>query len=423
MYRSILTSGLLAVATWAGAQQYVHQVLVLSEGYFDFNTQTQVEPVKLFAYDPVLGTTTAVATITGPRFGTHVQVHGGHIYVGADNLLLKYDADTYALVDQETVQGIRRFDFWNDKLILSRGEVGGLPHYLEVRDKNTLDLDYIVAPADGLEHSGEDVVVVGDKAYIAVNNGFEWGNAVGYVGVLDLVNESYSEVDLGPDGINPENLMVNGNELWTLNNKDFTGSSVSRINLVNGQHELTENLTFGSGCAASEMAQEKIYFMEYSVGQVARYDINSEEIIDTLSATQAIYGTVNDAVNNILYATTTDFFSTGELFTMDLLGNMTSVGTVGPNPGKLALDVRASQGLAAVSGSALVVAPNPAADVLFVQAPLAGNTTFRVLDHSGREVLNGGVAATGRTAVDVAALAPGAYVLSLGGAIARFQKL
>lgn len=423
MYRSILSSGLLAAATWASAQQYVHQVLVLSEGYFDLNTQAQVEPVKLFAYDPVLGTTAAVATITGPRFGTHVQVHEGHIYVGADNLLLKYDADTYALVDQETVQGIRRFDFWNDKLILSRGEVGGLPHYLEVRDKNTLDLDYIVAPADGLEHSGEDVVVVGDKAYIAVNNGFDWGNAVGYVGVLDLVNESYSEVDLGPDGINPENLMVNGNELWTLNNKDFTGSSVSRIDLVNGQHELTENLTFGSGCAASEMVQEKIYFMEYSVGQVARYDINSEEIIDTLSATQAIYGTVNDPVNNILYATTTDFFSTGELFSMDLVGNMTSVGTVGPNPGKLALDVRAVQSVAAVNGSALVVAPNPAADVLFVQTPPTGNATFRVLDHSGREVLNGSVAASGRTAVDVAALAPGAYVLSMSGAIARFQKL
>lgn len=423
MYRSIFSSGLLAVATLAGAQQYVRQVLVLSEGYFDFNTQTQVEPVKLFAYDPVLGTTTEVATITGPRFGTHVQVHEGYIYVGADNLLLKYDADTYALVDQETVQGIRRFDFWNDQLILSRGEVGGLPHYLEVRDKNTLDLDYIVAPADGLEHSGEDVVVVGDKAYIAVNNGFEWGNAVGYVGVLDLVNESYSQVDLGPDGINPENIMVNGNELWTLNNKDFTGSSVSRINLSNGQHELTENLTFGSGCAASEMAQEKIYFMEYAVGQVARYDINSEEILDTLSATQAIYGTVSDPINNILYTTTTDFFSTGELFSMDLVGNMTSIGTVGPNPGKLALDVRASQNVASNGTSVMVIAPNPAVDVLFVQAPLSGNTTYRVLDQSGREVLNGRLAASGRAAVDIAALAPGAYVLSMGGATARFQKL
>lgn len=422
MYRSILSSGLLAVATLAGAQQYVHQVVVLSEGYFDFNTQTQVEPVKLFAYDPVLGTTTEVASVIGPRFGTHVQVHEGYIYVGADNLLLKYDADTYALVDQETVQGIRRFDFWNDQLILSRGEVGGLPHYLEVRDKNTLDLDYIVAPADGLEHSGEDVVVAGDKAYIAVNNGFEWGNAVGYVGVLDLVNESYSEVDLGPDGVNPENIMVNGNELWTLNNKDFTGSSVSRVNLVNGQHELTENLTFGSGCAASEMAQEKIYFMEYSVGQVARYDINSEEIIDTLSATQAIYGTVSDPINNILYTTTTDFFSTGELFSMDLVGNMTSIGTVGPNPGKLALDVRASQGVAAISPETLVVAPNPTSDLLFVKGPVVEGTRFRVLDQSGREVL-GGRLATGRTALDIADLAPGAYVLSMDGAIARFQKL
>ncbi|MBK6776007.1 MAG: hypothetical protein IPG74_09270 [Flavobacteriales bacterium] len=233
MYRSLLSSSLMAVGLAASAQQYVHQVVVLSEGYFDFGTQTQVMPVTLYSYDPAQGTTQPVAVINNARFGTHVQVEGPYIYVAADSFLLKYDADTYMLLDQEIVTGIRRFDFWNDFIILSRGEVGGLPHYLEVRDKNTFDLEYIVAPADGLSHSGEDVVVVGDKAYIAVNNAFDWGNVVGYVGVLDLVNETYSQIDLGPGGTNPENIMVDGARLWTLNNTDFTGSSISRIDLAN----------------------------------------------------------------------------------------------------------------------------------------------------------------------------------------------
>ncbi len=54
----------MAVGLAASAQQYVHQVVVLSEGYFDFGTQTQVMPVTLYSYDPAQGTTQPVALLT-----------------------------------------------------------------------------------------------------------------------------------------------------------------------------------------------------------------------------------------------------------------------------------------------------------------------------------------------------------------------
>ncbi|MBP6573315.1 MAG: T9SS type A sorting domain-containing protein [Flavobacteriales bacterium] len=423
MYRSLLSSSLMAVGLAASAQQYVHQVVVLSEGYFDFGTQTQVMPVTLYSYDPAQGTTQPVAVINNARFGTHVQVEGPYIYVAADSFLLKYDADTYTLLDQEIVTGIRRFDFWNDFIILSRGEVGGLPHYLEVRDKNTFDLEYIVAPADGLSHSGEDVLVVGDKAYIAVNNAFDWGNVVGYVGVLDLLNETYSQIDLGPDGTNPENIMVDGARLWTLNNTDFTGSSISRIDLANSTLDLTESIAVGSGCAASEMAEEKVFFMEYAVGQVARYDVNTENVLDTLTASTAVYGMVNDPINNQLYTTTTDFFSTGELFTMSYMGTLTSVGAVGPNPGKIDLDIRGIQAVGEVNPSVFALAPNPACEMIAVTFGTVPTGNVRVVDPSGRVVSETNINGARRFQVDISALAPGQYTVLAAGSAQRFAKL
>lgn len=423
MYRSLLSSTVLALGLSASAQQYVHQVLVLSEGYFDFGTQTQVTPVTLYSYDPVQNAMQSVAVISNARFGTHVQVDGPFVYVAADSFLLKYDADTYALLDQEIITGIRRFDFWNDKIVLSRGEVGGLPHYLEVRDKNTFDVDYIVSPADGLQYSGEDVAVKGDKAYVAVNNGFDFGNAVGFVGVLDMNAATYSQVDLGPDGINPENIMVEGNRLWTLNNKDFTGSSISRVDLGSTTLDMTENVAIGSGCAASEFADEKLYFMEYAVGKVSRYDVNAESVLDTLAGSTAIYGLVDDPINHMLYTTTTDFFSTGELFAMSYDGNMTSIGTMGPNPGKLALDIRGSQGVGDNTVATIGLSPNPVVDVLRLTSAGPVNGDVRVLDGAGRVVLNERGSGAREMRLNVAALAQGQYTVLVGATAQRFSKL
>ncbi len=179
------------------AQTYVHQVLVLNEGYFNFNTQTQEVPVSLGSYDPATGTYQSVATITGARFGNFVAVDGSAIYVSADDQLLKYDANNYTLLDQATVPGIRRFAFHNNEMVITLGEVGGLPHYVEVRDKNSFDLLYSIDPSV-LPYSCEAVQVVGDKAYIGVNNAFDWSNLMGEVRVLDLATQTWEPtIDLG----------------------------------------------------------------------------------------------------------------------------------------------------------------------------------------------------------------------------------
>ena len=39
-----------------------------------------------------------------------------------------------------------------------------------------------------------------------------------------MTSMSYiNEIDLGPDGKNPDNLLIRGNKLYTVNNKDWSG--------------------------------------------------------------------------------------------------------------------------------------------------------------------------------------------------------
>lgn len=430
MYRSFLFAGSLASALAGSAQMHVHQVLVLNEGYYNMVAGEQAVPVSLGTYDPVSGLYTTVATIDHARFGNQVAVNSGSIYVGADSFLLKYDADSYALLDQEVVTGIRGFAFWNDAIIITRGELGGLPHYVEVRDKNTFDLLYTVSTID-LPYSCEDVEVVGDIAYIAVGNAFEWGSTVGMLGKLNLTTGQWDgSVDLGPDGQNPENVMVSGDAIYTLNNRDFSASSISKVSGVgaggaSAMLAFTTGITVGGGCAASElMTNGRIYYMEYAQAQMARFDVTTDAVADTLNGSIAPYGMVDNSIDQVIYATTTDYVSGGDLHVLAYDGTVLGTTAIGVSAGSLALDVRSTTGIASTVAPDLMIYPNPATAEVFVRLPGAGAATrITLTDATGRVVLNEVRAMSATQRFDVSGLASGLYMLQVQGAPAtRFTK-
>lgn len=425
MYRSFLSTALLAATLGTQAQTQVHQVFVLSEGYYDFFGEGgQLVPVTLGSYDPEAGTYQTVATITGPRFGSDVLVHEGSVYVAADDRILRFDANTYAQTGMAMVQGVRKLAVHGSELLLTKGELGGLDSYFEARDTETLELLWSLTPQDGLTFSAEDVVVVGDKAYLAVNNAFDWSNVVGKVGVVDLLSHSYSnEIDLGANGTNPEKLFVVDGMLHTFNNKDFTGSSISAIDLGGASLNYTNDVALNSGCAASAYAAERIYFMEYSHNELARYDVASATVLDTLEGSPAVYGLIEDPMNGVLYATTTDFFSTGEFHVLDLEGQVLSTVPAAVSAGNMDLDVRLSTGVSVQRLPTIGAYPDPATDELFVTLPGEGTKQVDVLDATGRRVMSHRVAAMQAQRMDVSSLAPGTYVLRTEGAApVRFTK-
>ena len=415
MYRSLLSFPLVAAAIALNAQTTVHQVMVLNEGRYDYINSVQVIPVSLGSYDPSTGIYAGVAEIPYARFGNDVKVENELIYVSADSFLLKYDANTFALLDQEIVHGIRRIGLWNDQLILTRGEFGvTLPHFVEVRDKNTFDLLYALVPGDGIPFTCEAVEVLDDKAYIGMNNGFDWPNYTNQVVVVDLIDETVEgSIDLGPDGYNPEHLMVHDGALYAFNNKDYTGSSVSRIEPGSASLVYTNNVAFNSGCGTSTAAAGRIYYMEYSVNQLARYDLTTATVYDTLTNGLSAYGVIGDPINNVMYMTTTDYVSTGTLYVTDPDGAALSNVEVGVAAGKMALDLRTSTSVNEVGEITVSLLPNPAVDIVTVQGLPAG-TQYDVIDASGRSVLSG--ALTGTHQLDVRGLTKGSYAVRFIGA-------
>jgi len=424
MYRSFLSAAALAFALCGSAQSYVHQVMVLNEGYYDyFDGGGQLVPVTLGSYDPATGVYTTVATITGPRFGTDVLVDGASIYVAADDRVLRYDADSYALLDETEVLGVRKLAIWNDQLLITRGELGGLAHYFEARDKNDLSYLYSIAPADGLPFSAEDVLVHDNTAYLAVNNAFDLTNLQGRIGMVDLLAQTYgNEVDLGIDGLNPEKLMVKDGSIYAFSNTDFTGSSISKLS--NGALDYVHNVAENSGCAASALVGSKVYYMEYDQNKLARFDITTASVLDTLQESPGVYGLIEDPINNVLYATTTDYFSTGDLHVLNLDGQIQSTVAVGVSPGNMALDVRSSTGIADNATAAFGVYPNPATDrIAFTGTMPSVAATLVICDALGQEVYRTQRSFTAAATLDIDQLAPGVYVVRINGGMGvRFTK-
>jgi len=274
--KKVLLSFCFGLGILVQAQQYVHQVLVLNEGYYDYQTSTQGVPVTVGSYNPSTQLYQEVSTINGMRFASDLIIDGNHYYVAADTKILKYDLNTHALVAEVMCPGVRNLAISQGKLIATRGEyLTTFDSYLHVYDANSLQLIQAIDTIQGPKWATQNIVIQGNTAFVAVNNGYEWGNEKGLIGRLDLQNLSYgNEIDLGPDGKNPDNLFAYNGMLYTVNNKDWSGSSVSKVNVLAGSVQ-TENIAnAGTGCGTSALFNDKLIYQLSMATSLEAYDLN-----------------------------------------------------------------------------------------------------------------------------------------------------
>ena len=87
---------------------------------------------------------------------------------------------------------------------------------------------------------------------MAINNGFEWGNEKSLIGVLDLSTLSYlEEIDLGLDATNPDNMMITDDYIFTVNNKNWSGTSFSKVDLSTHSSTTINVSDVSTGCGTS----------------------------------------------------------------------------------------------------------------------------------------------------------------------------
>ena len=354
--KKILLLGLFLTLNNVLSQNYIEQVLILNEGYFDYyDTQEIIEPVTIGSYDIETNNYTEIATIEGARFASDLIIDGNNFYVAADNKILKYDLDSYELLDEVEVQGVRHLAINNDKLYVSRGDYDPVTFgpilfdsYFHIYNKNDLSLIEALDNINGPQWSTQNIIIENDLVYVTINNGFEWGNEKGLIGVVSADNDEYLlEIDLGEDGKNPDNLMIKDNFLITVNNKDWSGSSVSRIDLstvcATCENEAnTQNLSeLSTGCGTSSIRGDYLNYQISSDTELYKYDFETMEttgIEENISLN--FYELIQNPLDGNMYASNTDFFSYGLINIYDDENNLINSFNTGVSPGTIIFDVR-----------------------------------------------------------------------------------
>ena len=385
--KQLFTSVLLLISAFTFSQNYLHKVLVLNEGYFDYQTNQIIDPVTIGSYDPSTQIYSVVSTLNGMRFGSDLIIDGDFYYVAADSKIYKMDLNTHQELASVVCPGVRNLGIYQNKLIATRGEyLTTFDSYLHIYDANTLSLIQAIDTISGPKWASQNIVIDGSVAYIAINNGYEWGNEKGLIGKLNLDNLSYgNEVDLGPDGKNPDNLMKSGDFLYTVNNKDWSNASVSKVAL-NGSSNATVNLqSAATGCGTSALRDDKLVYQISMETTLNEFDINLMNLSGPISGHSInYYELAQEPVSGQFYTSETDFFSFGKIHIFDDNNTELSNFNVGISPGTIVFDVRPSVGLSAIDKQ-ISIYPNPSDDYLNFSGFSDGE--IKVLDMTGKVLL------------------------------------
>jgi hypothetical protein len=407
--KKVIFSLVLGMSAMAQAQSYVHQVYVLNEGNFDYVTNTQIVPVTLGTYNPQTQVYSVLDTLENMRFASDLVISGEYFYVAADAKILKYSKLTNQLITEVSCPGVRNLGVYQNKLVATRGEyLSTFNSYLHIYNTTDLSLIAAIDSVAGPKWATQNIVIDGSTAYIAVNNGYEWGNEKGLIGSLNLTNLTYgNEVDLGVNGKNPDNLVKIGNYIVAVNNKDWSGSSISRIDLSNNS-VITENLSLAStGCGTSCLRDGNIsYQIAYDISVNEWNVLTMNNVGPVANLAMSYYELAEDETNNLLYASNTDYTSYGKVYVYDQSNNEVTNFDVGVAPGTIVFDVRSTLGVTDLTTDFKVM-PNPTAGKTTVSGNYTGE--LHVLNNLGQVVLTTNMNL--KTTMDVSALEQGTYFI------------
>lgn len=324
-------------------QNVVNQVLVLNEGRYDYVTGQIDVPVTIGSYDPSTMNYSVVDTVDDARFASDMLIDGDYFYVAADTQLLKYDLNTFELLASQSVSGVRNILIVDDNLFVSRGEYGvSFDSYFQIYSKSDLSFISELDTLEGPKWTTQNMVTSDNKLYVAINNGFEWGNEKSLIGVLDLSTLSYlEEIDLGSDATNPDNMMITDDYIYTVNNKNWSGASFSKVDLSTYSSTTINVSDVSTGCGTSCLRGDKINFQISMDSILLEWDPGTLlSSGNPLGINQNFYELAHDKVNDYLYATSTDYTTFGKVHIYDADNNLVTEFDCGVSPGTVAFDVR-----------------------------------------------------------------------------------
>jgi len=418
MKKVLLTFG-LGLTGLVQAQNYVHQAIILNEGNYDYQTNEILVPVTIGSYNPANQSYQVVDTLEGMRFGSDILIDGEFYYVAADSKIFKMDLNTHQELQSVNCPGVRNLGIYQNKLVATRGEyLTTFDSYLHVYDASTMTLIAAIDTIQGPKWAAQNIVINGSNAYIAVNNAYEWGNEKGLIGKLDLSNLTYgSEVDLGVDGKNPDNMFMSNGVLYTVNNKDWSGASVSKLAIGTSAPTTTNISSAITGCGTSALRDDKLVYQISMETTLNEFDLNLMNMAGPLSGHNInYYELAQEPVSGTLYTSETDYLSFGKVHLFDSQNNELSNFDAGVSPGTIVFDVRPTSVGIQEMDNAISVYPNPANEMITIDN--SEGAIVSILDLSGKILIS-----STSNEISISTLTAGSYIVSVHGNQSKFIKL
>lgn len=419
MKKALITISFFTSA-WSFAQNQLHQVLVVNEGYYDYQTNAILEPVTIGSYQPVTQQYQVVDTLENMRFASDLVIDGNFYFVAADSKIFKMDLNTHQEISSVSCPGVRNLAVYQNKLIATRGEyLTTYDSYLHVYNTNDMQLMLALDTVTGPKWATQNIVIDGTTAYLVVNNAYDWGNEKGIIGQLDLTTLTYgNEIDLGPEGKNPDNLVKYGAALYTVNNKDWTGTSISKLDLGTNISSTVNIANAIAGCGTSALRDDKITYQISMETSLNNFDINGMNNIGPVSGINVnFYELAQEPISGEFYASTTDFFSTGTVFIYDALNTEIHQFAAGVSPGTIVFDIRPAAGMTNEANNSIRVSPNPTNDYLSIQGKTEQDIVC-LTDMNGMQVVT-----TTDSSLNLSELPAGIYFLNVNGTCQKVIKL
>ena len=342
----------------------LYGVWVLNEGVQDWTTGEMVVPASVGVYDVETAVFTEVMQFDSANFTTDIVIDGGFAYVGADDRIVKIDLESHEVVAEAWVQGVRYLDVYNGKVFMTRGDVDPVTwgsvvfdSYFLWFDAETLEQVGQLPAEEGIGYSCEGFEIVDGKAYVAINNGFAWAQEVGKVGVYDVATGEYEEHDLGEEGKNPAHIKVVDGGVLTVNNTDWSATSLSRVDLVSlGAEESAVATQFvdgvSAGCNAASVLGEELVFQVSTEMGMRKANVGDLALVEGTwgPGSDIYYRMAVNPLNSDVYATVTSFSAdaVGVVQILNSEGALISSFEAGNVPGGIAFDIRSVESVGGI---------------------------------------------------------------------------
>jgi hypothetical protein len=377
------------------SQNHLNQVIVLNEGWSDWQTGEVIEPATMGVYDPGLQLYSLVDTLEGAAFVSDAVVFNETILVAADGALLQYDANTHQLLQSVESVGIRKMALHDGVVYVTRGDIDDqgmsleLDAYFQWYDATSLQLlGQLTALENGPQFATEGIAVAGDRVYFAINNAFDWGNEVGFMGAYDTNSDEYLEWDLGEIGMNPYHLFAAGETIVSVNNRDYGSTSLSALDLADQSVETVEVSEANAGCLAAIGIDSEVRYQisgEAAVRQSSTQDLANSA--PWISDCPSYYGMAVDPVSGEVYASVTDYSTFGLVEIRSESGELLGQFDCGVSPGVICMDIRE---LSSIAESQLLIPAQhrlQPIDILGRALPNSGRLEGLTLDAQGRKTI------------------------------------